>query len=96
MKRRIATTTALALARTQRDPALSPTLSLALSERIRRLADDLARPSGNNVHSDWSRGLGRLLTDEDALQRVISDQRRLPRIPPGLPIGAADGDGIGY
>ena len=96
VKRRIATTTALALARTQRDPALSPTLSLALSERIRRLADDLARPSGNNVHSDWSRGLGRLLTDEDALQRVISDQRRLPRIPPGMPIGAADGDGIGY
>jgi hypothetical protein len=87
VKRRIATTTALALARTQRDPALSPTLSLALSERIRRLATDLSRPPGNEIQTDWSRGLSRLLLDEEALQRVITDQRRLPRIPPGMPIG---------
>ena len=96
VKRRIATTTALALARTQRDPTLSPTLSLGLSERVRRLAGDLSEPSGNATHSDWSRGLARLLNDEEALQRVLADQRRLPRIPPGMPIGAAEGDGPGF
>ncbi|HET9426939.1 MAG TPA: zinc-dependent metalloprotease [Allosphingosinicella sp.] len=96
VKRRIATTTALAMARAQRDPTLSPTLSLTLSERIRRLADDLSGPSGNTMHSDWSRGLGRLLNDDEALQRVLGDQRRLPRIPPGMPIGAGEGEGPGF
>src|SRR6185436_10646844 len=38
VQRRIATTTALALARLQRDPALSPTIAMALSERLNRLA----------------------------------------------------------
>ena len=44
VQRRIATTTALALARVQRDPALSPTIALALvyyDERVRKEAFDL-------------------------------------------------------
>ncbi|TMJ19587.1 MAG: DUF5117 domain-containing protein [Alphaproteobacteria bacterium] len=83
VQRRIATTTALALARVQRDPALSPTIALALSERLSRLAAQLSRAS-----DDWSRGLGRLLADREALGAALADQRRLPRIPPGMPIGA--------
>jgi Met-zincin/Domain of unknown function (DUF5117) len=86
VQRRIATTAALALARVQRDSALSPTLALALSERLRRLSVELlGRPD------QWGRGLGRLLGDREALNAALADQRRLVRIPPGMPIGA-DGE----
>jgi hypothetical protein len=87
VQRRIATTTALALARVQRDAALSPTIGLALSERLGRLAAQLSRGS-----DDWGRGLGRLLADREALTAALADQRRLPRIPPGMPIGAGGED----
>jgi hypothetical protein len=88
VQRRIATTTALALARVQRDAALSPTLALGLSERLNRLSLALARAGGGPVQADWSRGLARLLGDREALTAALADPRRLPRIPPGMPIGA--------
>jgi len=87
VQRRIATTVALALARTQRDSTLSPTVALALSERLNRLAADLTRTRGNGVQADWSRGLGRLLGDREALTAALADPKRLPKVPPGMPIG---------
>jgi hypothetical protein len=87
VQRRIATTVVLALARTQRDGDLSPTIALALSERLNRLGNELAKTSGAGVQADWSRGLGRLLTDRDALTAALADKRRLPKVPPGMPIG---------
>ncbi|WP_028970250.1 zinc-dependent metalloprotease [Sphingomonas sp. URHD0057] len=80
--RRIATTTALALARVQRDPALSPTIALQLAARLDRLADQLQR-----ARDDWSRGLAALLKDREALDKAVADPRRLPQVPPGMPIG---------
>lgn len=88
VERRIATTVALALARTQRDAALSPTVSLALSERLNRLATALSRAKGSDVQADWSRGLGRLLLDREALTAALADPKRLPKVPPGMPIGS--------
>jgi hypothetical protein len=85
--RRIATTTALALARTERNPALSPTIALALSSQLERLAERLRRERGTDIRSDWSRGLGALLSDREALDKAIADPARLPRVPPGMPIG---------
>lgn len=87
VQRRVATTVALGLARTQRDGALSPTIALALSDRLSRLGTTLAATKGNGVQADWSRGLGRLLLDRDALTAALADQRRLPKVPPGMPIG---------
>jgi hypothetical protein len=87
VQRRIATTAILALARLQRDPNLSPTLALALSERLARLGRQLAAAPGTGVQADWSRGLGRLLGDREALDKAAADTRLLPRIPPGMPIG---------
>jgi len=95
VQRRIATTTALALARVQREPGLSPTLALALSERLNRLAARLARAPRAGLQADWSRGLARLLDDREALDQAIADRRRLPRIPPGMPIGA-EGDWMDF
>lgn len=87
VQRRIATTVALALARTQRDATLSPTVALALSERLNRLANQLLKSKGDGVQADWSRGLGRLLLDREALGAALADPRRLPKVPPGMPIG---------
>jgi hypothetical protein len=81
---RVATTTVLALARLQRDASLSPAIALALSERLQRLGTQLTRGRG----ADWSRGLGRLLLDREALQAALADPRRVPQIPPGMPIGS--------
>jgi len=87
VQRRIATTAILAVARVQRDPNLSPALALALSERLARLGRQLAAVPGAGMQSDWSRGLGRLLEDREALDKATADTRRLPRIPQGMPIG---------
>jgi len=85
--RRIATTAILSLARVQRNPALSPTIQLQLAGRMDRLAERLARWRGDDQQKDWARGLASLLRDREALDKVIADPRRLPDVPPGMPIG---------
>jgi hypothetical protein len=90
VQRRVATTVALALARVQRDPALSPTLAPALDQRLRRLAAMLQKREGNEAEQDWARGLARLLADREALDKVLADPKRAPQIPPGMPIGSAE------
>jgi hypothetical protein len=85
--RRIATTAILSLARVQRNPALSPTIQLQLAGRMDRLAERLGRWRGDDQQQDWARGLAALLRDREALDRVIADPRRLPDVPPGMPIG---------
>ena len=83
--RRIATTSILALARVQRDATLSPTIALQLSGRLDRLASELERSRG--PQQDWARGLAALLKDREALDKAVADPARLPRVPPGMPIG---------
>jgi hypothetical protein len=85
--RRIATTSILSLARVQRNAALSPTIQLQLAGRMDRLADRLAKWRGDDQQQDWARGLASLLRDREALDKVIADPRRLPYVPPGMPIG---------
>ena len=85
--RRIATTAIIALARTQRDPALSPALALQIAGRLDRLAEQLKRPGGGAEQQDWARGLAALLGDRQALDKAIADPARLPKVPPGMPIG---------
>ena len=86
--RRIATTAILALARVQRDPALSPAIALQLGGRMTRLANSLDKLKGRDASVvDWSRGLAELLRDREALDKAIVDPKRLPRVPPGMPIG---------
>lgn len=86
--RRIATTAILALARVQRDSALSPTIALQLSGRLERFSEDLQR--GRTGDPDWAKGLVTLLKDREALDKAIADPARLPRVPPGMPIGMDD------
>jgi hypothetical protein len=86
--RRIATTAVLALARVQRDSALSPTIAFQLAGRLDRLADELQRSKG--TEQDWARGLAALLKDRQALDKALDDTSRLPKVPPGMPIGMDD------
>ena len=85
--RRIATTAVLALARTQRSAVLSPTIALEYSAKLDRLGKRLAATRGSGTTADWSRGLAALIGDREALDRAIADPARLPRVPPGMPIG---------
>ena len=89
--RRIATMSILALARVQRDAALSPTVSMELGGRLNRLADELARERGPAAQQDWAHGLAALLKDREALDKALADPARLPRVPPGMPIGMDEG-----
>jgi hypothetical protein len=90
LQRRIGTAIVMALARVQRDSALSPTVALALSDRLQTLAAGLSRTGGGGAQSEWARGLGRLLGDREALTAALAEARRVPQIPPGMPIGGAE------
>lgn len=85
--RRIATMSVLGLARVQHNPSLSPTISMELSGRLDRLADQLQRERGQAAQQDWAHGLAALLKDRQALDKVLIDPSRYPRVPPGMPIG---------
>ena len=89
--RRIATTSILALARVQRDATLSPTVAMELAGRLARIADELVRQRGPAAQQDWARGLAALLKDREALDKASADPARLPRVPPGMPIGMDEG-----
>lgn len=84
--RRIATTIALDLARTAREPALSRTLGLMIDGQLGGLARRLSATSAAGEAGDWRRGLGSLLADREALAAAVADKRLLPAVPPGMPI----------
>ncbi len=88
--RRIATMAVLGLARVQHDALLSPTLSMELSGRLDRLADQLGRQHGDAAEQDWAHGLAALLKDRQALDKMLADPAHYPRVPPGMPIGEDD------
>lgn len=89
VQRRVATTTALSLARAAADDRLSPTIALALNDRLAALGETLgARGTGEQAR--WSRGLSALLSNREALAEAIEAQAKLPNVPPGMPIGAQE------
>ncbi|WP_136162054.1 zinc-dependent metalloprotease [Sphingomonas flavalba] len=88
VRRRTATTAALALARVARDPKLAPDLAVAIDDRLQRLAEALAKRPGDAAEQGWARGLSRLLADREALDKAVADKARAPNVPPGMPIGA--------
>src|SRR5690348_31857 len=76
--RRTATMAILGLARVQHDASLSPTISMELSGRLDRLADQLNRQRGEAAELDWAHGLAALLKDRQALDKVLADPARYP------------------
>ena len=48
------------------------------------------RERGPAAEQDWAHGLAALLKDREALDKALADPARLPRVPPGMPIGMDD------
>ena len=61
--------------------------ALELGGRLDRVADDLARKRSPAAEQDWAHGLAALLKDKEALDKALANPARLPRVPPGMPIG---------
>jgi len=85
--RRIATTIALAIARTAQEGRLSRSIALQIDGQLDRWVQQLSRAKGSDEEADWRRGLGALLDDKDALGAALKDKQLLPEVPPGMPIG---------
>ena len=96
VRRRIGTRTALTLAEAQRDTGLAPGVAAlidqALHDFARRLAS--APPAGADDRA-WALSLSRLLLDREALDKLLEDEERELKIPPGMPIGGAESDWMG-
>ncbi len=84
--RRIATTIALSLASASRNNDLSRALALQIDGRLSSWAGDLSSGRARGAQGDWSRGLGALLSDREALDAALNNRDLLPSIPPGSPI----------
>jgi predicted transcriptional regulator len=63
---------------------------MELAGRLDRLADELKRQRGPAAQQDWAQGIAALLKDRQALDKALADPARLPRVPPGMPIGEDD------
>ena len=91
IQRRVQTRLVLDLARTARDKAASPATVAIIDARLRALAHSLrASPGGDpaaRAHRAW---LAHLLTDGKAMDAVLAEPDRIPAVPPGMPIGAAE------
>ncbi len=85
--RRIATMIAVSLVKAAHHGSLSPTLSLAIDNRLERWGRELSRKRSRDAAGDWRRGLGAMLSDREARESVAKDASALPSVPPGMPIG---------
>ena len=85
--RRIATMTALSLAKAARRPELSRSIALQIDGRLAHWAKYLGMSAALSDEGNWRRGLAALLTDREALAAALADRQVLPTVPPGMPIG---------
>jgi hypothetical protein len=90
---RVATRIVGAVLRAQRQPGLSPVVALQLQGAVDRFRTDLAAsPATSVAQRTWKAGLLRLLADRDSVEAFLASPDSAPRVPPGMPIGAADMD----
>ncbi len=93
VRRRVATTAVLALARVHRNPALASEIAMMIDGRLASLAASLDKRGGTQEERTWAHGLARLIRDRAALAEAAKDPARHPQIPPGMPIGSGEGEG---
>jgi len=84
--RRIATTVALDLARTARQPQLAKAIALQIDGQLLAWARRLSSSTTASEAGDWRRGLGALLADPEGLAAAVANPALLPAVPPGMPI----------
>ena len=90
--RRVQARRALDLAAVARDPKTPPAVAAEIGQRLADLAVKLkAQPGADPSERAHRLRLAALLTDKDALAKVLDDPKQKPEVPPGMPIGD-DGD----
>jgi hypothetical protein len=91
--RRVQTRTVLDLAAAARKPATSSGAASAIDQALADLAVKLkATPGADPAERAHRLRLAALLQDKEELKRVLADTKARPEVPPGMPIGADDGD----
>jgi hypothetical protein len=91
--RRIQTRTVLDLAAAARKPATSPGAASEIDQALADLAVKLkATPGTDPAERAHRLRLAALLQDKEELKRVLADVKARPEVPPGMPIGADDGE----
>jgi hypothetical protein len=91
LQRRIATTTAMTLARVQRDQALSPTVALILDDQLHQLGERLGKENGRGAQPNGAAAWRACSWTRTRWRRRFPNPARAPRVPPGMPIGGAEG-----
>lgn len=92
VSRRIAQTTLLAIASTQRDPTAPADVAAILDGYLKKSAQGFASAKGSGDLGLWQASMATLLNDADRLAAEISKQSRpRPPIPAGMPIGGDTG-----
>lgn len=96
VRRRIGTRIALTMAEVQRDPELAPGVAALIDQGLHDFARRLAAapPAGRDDRA-WALSLSRLLLDREALDKLLEDEDREVKVPPGMPIGGAESDWMG-
>ena len=91
--RRVQTRTVLDLAAAARKPATSPGAASEIEQALADLAVKLKTAPGTDPAERAHRlRLAALLQDKEELKRVLADVKARPEVPPGMPIGADDGE----
>jgi hypothetical protein len=86
--RRVQTRTALELAAAARRPDVSPEAREQIEQRLTELAAKLkTQPAADPTDKAHRLSLAALLADKQELGRVLSQPKRRPEPPPGMPIG---------
>jgi len=84
--RRIAYRAIMTMAAVQRDPTTSPNVAAILAARLNAIATRLAaRDQGED--GAWATYVAGLLQNEERLLPMLQERKRVPDIPPGMPIG---------
>jgi len=84
--RRVAYRAIMTMAAVQRDPATSPNVAALLASRLDTIATRLSA-GGAGEDGAWPSYVAGLLQDEQRLLPMLEERKRVPEIPPGMPIG---------
>ncbi|HET8942815.1 MAG TPA: zinc-dependent metalloprotease [Rudaea sp.] len=92
LSRRIAYRSVVTLAQVAHNPKTTPGVAAMLDQRVHDVAVALGKRHGSAADRAWAASLSRQLLDPRQLDRLLAKLARNVAVPPGSPIGSAEGD----
>ena len=92
LSRRIAYRTLITLAQVAHNPKTTPGVAAMLDQRVHDVAVALGKRHGSGADRAWAASLSRQLLDPHQLESLLAKRARNVAVPPGSPIGSAEGD----